>query len=494
VTYTLSSPLIAKSATTYGVARDWAEAHGAKRIDEVKTYLDCLSELCLSVGFDYGLMVAQSAHETDNWTSHWWEARLNPAGLGITGDDAENDASLTFKNGCDAARAQAAHMIAYVFTKQSDWVDGWLSVTQTADLSPGFYDKRFSAVGAAGLRGTVKVIGELGTGKWATDPNYAAQIVAKANQIFGGTAPVTELRVILNPGHRNDDGGNPEEAAFTPKLANAYFDAFMAAGFETVNLGDTDGGLDAACRRMAAQIASAPGQCVLFDLHLEGTDPGGPTGAFSIVPDVTGLHTNAPVAQDPGDTWANNTKDRELGARIVQNMTLATGLKPRTSGVRETGLMDESETGVGGDGWRLATFAYTSPHRMKAVRLVIEHGNHTNQPDRTIIFTPGFAEKCAAAAVSAVKAVYGGASPQPPVQVQPSPIWWEPGDVGPVKRESDGAVALAMLGEVTAKRTVPLRKDADAKAPKVGEVQLHTLSTYTNDQLDRIINSEEGYE
>ena len=44
----------------------------------------------------------------------------------------------------------------------------------------------------------------------------------------------------------------------------------------------------------------------------------------------------------------------------------------------------------------------------------------------------------------------------------------EPGDQwGPQKRSHDGAIAWAFLGEVTAKRDVPLRRDAHAKADVV---------------------------
>jgi hypothetical protein len=253
---------------------------------------------------------------------------------------------------------------------------------------------------------------------------------------------MAELRVILNPGHRNTTGGNAEEQAFTPKLADAYFRAFSAAGYETVNLGDTNGGLDEACRRMAAQIKSAPGLCVLLDLHLEGSSA---PGVFSIVPDITGLITGAPVLQDPNDTWENNSKDRELAAAISGNISNATGLKLRT-GIRQPGIMDESETGVGAEGFRLATFAYTSPYRLKATRLVVEHGNHIVQPDKSIIFAPGFPEKCAAAAVAAVKTVYGDAGPTPPVFAEPAPISWKEGDIG--LQDLNGAAALAFKIQV----------------------------------------------
>jgi len=55
-----------------------------------------------------------------------------------------------------------------------------------------------------------------------------------------------------------------------------------------------------------------------------------------------------------------------------------------------------------------------------------------------------------------------------PGPIQPSSIWWEPGtDWGVQRRSHDGALAIAFEGEVTAKRNVPLRRDAHGSAPVV---------------------------
>ena len=67
--------------------------------------------------------------------------------------------------------------------------------------------------------------------------------------------------------------------------------------------------------------------------------------------------------------------------------------------------------------------------------------------------------------VEAVRVAVRGPKPPP----APFPITWEPGDVGPV--DISDTKALAMLAEVTAKRTVPLRQGADSKSPKVGELK-----------------------
>jgi hypothetical protein len=255
--------------------------------------------------------------------------------------------------------------------------------------------------------------------------------------------PTSGPRIVLNPGHRNATGGNEEERNLTPALADSYFRAFKAAGFEVINLGDTAGGLDAACRRMVDAIEDAPGDVVLLDLHYEGSSA---PGVFAIVPDITGLVTNAQVIQDRLDTWENNSKDRDLARAIATEISQRTGLGLR-QGVREPGMMDESETGVGGDGFRLATFAYTSPLRRKAVRLVVEHGNHTLGVDRAIIFKNNFTTLCAEAAVAAVKKLYGGSTaPADPQFPRPAAISWKRGDTGVF--DLNGTPALAFLFEV----------------------------------------------
>ena len=48
---------------------------------------------------------------------------------------------------------------------------------------------------------------------------------------------------------------------------------------------------------------------------------------------------------------------------------------------------------------------------------------------------------------------------------EPFPITWIPGAVGP--QTIGDAKALALLGQVTAKRNVPLRQGADSKSPVV---------------------------
>lgn len=57
--------------------------------------------------------------------------------------------------------------------------------------------------------------------------------------------------------------------------------------------------------------------------------------------------------------------------------------------------------------------------------------------------------------------------PAEPAKPKAAPIWWDPGAVGPQRRPSDGHMALAMLGEVTAKKDVVIRVTANGKAPAI---------------------------
>lgn len=176
------------------VGRSTADAHDAlvwlgESRDEVHRYALELDRLCDLVGFDFRILFAQAVHETGRFTSKWWTERLNPAGIGITGDATQNEQSHTWKNGTEAARAHVVHMMAYTGHY------GGLPAETIADLMD--LDPRFDAVNAAGYAGTVRTLGDLGNGKWATDPQYADKIAARANQIFKdplqGDDPMADL-------------------------------------------------------------------------------------------------------------------------------------------------------------------------------------------------------------------------------------------------------------------------------------------------------------
>lgn len=174
--YTRDTAIRGTTAVTVDQAMAYAASLRPKRPEAVRAYAGELWRLCAAVGFDPVILLGQSAHETAGWSgaSPWWPERLNPAGLGITGDPGQNAASPTFATGADAARAQVVHMFAYAAYGEAT----------PAALRPYFsLDPRFNAVIAAGFGGAVRVIGDLGNGKWAVDPEYAAGIVRRANEI-----------------------------------------------------------------------------------------------------------------------------------------------------------------------------------------------------------------------------------------------------------------------------------------------------------------------
>lgn len=271
----------------------------------------------------------------------------------------------------------------------------------------------------------------------SSDGNDVDRYVATVNRLIGQwprEVPVSTLpAIVITAGHRSDaDTGNPAEKARTPMMARAYKAAFEAAGFPTYYWqsmdGDTrpdqsPGGLDGVGRGVGRLMASIPGPSILLDLHFEGAAA---RGVFAIVPDVTGLRTAVAGGAPADDTWSKNSDDVALARLTSKYIADATGLPLRAT--TEPGVMSERATGVGGQGWRLGMFAYTAAVRARSQRLVIEHGNLSSAADLKIIDSPGFADKCAASALRAVRERYNvGAVPPAPVYVEPGPIPAEQG-------------------------------------------------------------------
>lgn len=258
--------------------------------------------------------------------------------------------------------------------------------------------------------------------------------------------------VLVVSGHRSyGDAGNPTEKSLTPAMSAAYEKALEAAGYRVTHLqrefdGDSDpddtvGGLDTVGQKCAAWMARTPGSLVMLDCHYEGSSA---PGVFAIVPDKTGLGTAINVPQPSNDTWASNMLDVQLAREISREISKATGLPLRT-GIREPGVMSETQTGVAGQyNARLAMFAYTAPYRDRAVRLVVEHGSLPVASDREIIMRPNFTDKCAAAVVRAMNTVFaeGSVLPEPPKEEPVS------NDNGYVPGMDEG-IASMLFGKIT---------------------------------------------
>jgi hypothetical protein len=134
----------------------------------------------------------------------------------------------------------------------------------------------------------------------------------------------------------------------------------------------------------------------MLSLHYDGAR----SVLHAIVPDNVGLSTAYPEGRDPNDTAANNPLDRRLGVAIVDRMVRAGLGSPFHGSLGETGLMSERETGVGRQGYRLAVMSATAPSRVKAVRLVIEHGGTSDPAAHRF-------SDFARAAADAIESVYG---------------------------------------------------------------------------------------
>jgi hypothetical protein len=153
---------------------NWAIDQGGNPSREYFETLVYASEI---TGIDPIVLLAQGDLETDTWDSVWWRRRRNPAGLGITGDDDQNEASQTWENGSLAAYGHVAHMLAYLWGE--DMPDHWPEVWP----DPYTVDRRFSAPIRAGYHADTLM--DL-NGTWAIDPenDYGGKIANRANRLL----------------------------------------------------------------------------------------------------------------------------------------------------------------------------------------------------------------------------------------------------------------------------------------------------------------------
>jgi hypothetical protein len=162
----LSQPTRGDAETAIASAR----AHGAARPADVEALIREYYASAHLAGLDAAILVAQSCHETGGWTSSWWTGRLNPAGIGITGDPAQNEDSHVWTSGKDAADSHLAHLALYA----------------SGVSAAGWFDPRAAAYHEAyGDRAIAHTIADL-AGTWAVDPAYAAGVCARGNAIFPG--------------------------------------------------------------------------------------------------------------------------------------------------------------------------------------------------------------------------------------------------------------------------------------------------------------------
>lgn len=208
------------------------------------------------------------------------------------------------------------------------------------------------------------------------------------------------LRILLVQGHRNTNGGNPAEVAITPIAARAIQRALRAAGHTADMLQNENnwfaGSLDAVGREVVRRHDANPYDLML-DIHFEG-DANNTRGVFTIVPDGDGLETKSILRGT--DSWESNPVDVRFAEAIATGIADTTGLRLRP-GLRLPGVMSEKQTGVGGQGHRLAMFGYTAVIRHRMARLVLELGNIRGDAD--IITAPGFYDRAAKGVVLGIE-------------------------------------------------------------------------------------------
>lgn len=169
--FDVTNTIVGPTRGTAAEAIAFARSHGALRMDEVENYINEVYRLAPQIGFDPAIIVAQSNLETGHWTSFYWNRDLNPAGLGISGNQWQIEP--VFASGTISARAQLAHMHAEVFGN---------SRPLPAELQG--IDPTYQNVFNAGWAGTIRTIADL-AGTWAVDPEYANKIVNRAVAIYG---------------------------------------------------------------------------------------------------------------------------------------------------------------------------------------------------------------------------------------------------------------------------------------------------------------------
>lgn len=180
MTMSPNDPLIAAPRGTLEEALEFFRKIDTKRTEHVNLYLATVYDIAPQVKIDPAILVAHASHETDYFRSYWWEKRLNPAGLGITGTRSQDIKSKKFPNGACSALAHTAHMQLYA--------TGKITEPLSNDDDPR-YQAYFDEYGTGKQADTIKDL----TGKWAQDPKFHLGVVRHGNEIFSSLPnPVEE--------------------------------------------------------------------------------------------------------------------------------------------------------------------------------------------------------------------------------------------------------------------------------------------------------------
>lgn len=220
-----TDPLISMPRGTPEKVLRFAQASGSSPMAEVRAYIYEMYRLAPLVGMDPSILIAQSAHETGNWTSSYWRNSLNPAGIGIfTGDED----GYKWPDGAASARYQIVLLYIYAVGV----IDPGNPLYPYKDDGPG-YDVTIRV----GYGGCCRIIDDL-TGRWAVDSFYGTNLARRGTEIFAPgrndapdpavDVPIVDASSGTNP-NRARDGNLDTTWAVTgigapPRGAYAIFD------------------------------------------------------------------------------------------------------------------------------------------------------------------------------------------------------------------------------------------------------------------------------
>jgi len=161
-------PIRGTAKGSAGAAFTIAKRRGAQRLDFTRDYLIALYADSEEQGIDADVLVAQWSEETGDGTSTYWTRDGNPAGLAAFPDGSSWGLTFTPQT---AARAHVTHMLRYLGeTPPADWIA---------------LDARWQAVADAGYVGRVTTTADLGNDLWATNPDYAENLISRYTAYWG---------------------------------------------------------------------------------------------------------------------------------------------------------------------------------------------------------------------------------------------------------------------------------------------------------------------
>jgi N-acetylmuramoyl-L-alanine amidase len=165
------------SKATKEAALAHARSRGAQKWSDVVELFDTFWLLGPKLNIRPEVPYGQWCDETATGTSWYWINHLNPGGLRIT---YAGEQSRTWQNGTQAALGMLHRLCLYIHGS----VPEWFNYAEQYDPMP-------EKVAEAGYLGVAKKLSDL-SGRWATNPKYAAQIVDHLNLAFPTGADVAD--------------------------------------------------------------------------------------------------------------------------------------------------------------------------------------------------------------------------------------------------------------------------------------------------------------